>query len=203
MKHSFLSYKDLIDPKRVGRHQSITIFDVDDTLVITSSQIRVKDVNTGKVFSLTPAEFNEFERREELHLDFSDFNNLEILKAGEIIEKIFKVLRKTQMKGRQIGIITARENKNHIHNFLLHHGIAVNLNYIFAVNDPKLKFIKGKTNAEKKSDAFLELIRMGFRDFIFYDDSKENLRAAEDLDSKIDGIRIKTKLVKPEWKVKR
>ncbi len=200
MSKTFLRYQDFIDPKKQGKFQSITIFDVDDTLTVTKSIIRVTDTDTRETFNLTPAEFNEFERHDRHEMDFSDFKNLEVLKAGRIIDKIFKILKETMKKGRRVGIITARDDKNLIYQFLLHHGVVVNPQYIFAINDPALGF-KG-TVAEKKKEAFIEFLRMGFRDFIFYDDDRENLRLAQDLDKQIEGIRIKTKLVIPTWKNK-
>lgn len=196
----FLNYKEFVDPKTKGKFESITIFDVDDTLVVTQSKIRVIDTLTKQEFNLTPAEFNEFEKKTHHDMDFSDFKNLDILKAGRIIDKIFKILQETIDSGRRVGIITARDDRNLIYQFLLHHGVAVNPQYIFAINDPSLGFIGNV--AEKKKSAFIEFIKIGFRDFIFYDDDKENIRIANDLDREIEGIRIKTKQVKPTWKTK-
>lgn len=196
----FLKYQDFIDPKRKQKYESITIFDVDDTLVVTQSKIRVIDNNTGEKFDLTPAEFNEFEKHEHHDMDFSDFKNLDILKGGRIVDKIFKILKETVESGRRVGIITARDSKDLIFQFLSHHGVIVNPNYIFAINDPILNF-KG-TTANKKKQAFLEFIKMGFRDFIFYDDDKENIKIANSINDEIEGIHIKTKLVIPTWKNK-
>lgn len=195
---TFLKYSDFIDPKRQGKYQSITIFDVDDTLIVTKSKIRVTDTSTGETFDLTPAEFNEFEKKSSHQLDFSDFRNLDILKAGRIVDKIFNILKESMEGGRRVGIITARDNQELIFQFLLHHGVVVNKSYIFAINDPRLGFTG--TVAEKKKQAFIELLKQGFRDFIFYDDDKENLRIADSLNGEIEGIRVKTKLVKPTWK---
>lgn len=195
---TFLKYSDFIDPKRQGKYQSITIFDVDDTLIVTNSKIRVTDTNTKETFELTPAEFNEFEKKSHHNMDFSDFRNLDILKAGRIVDKIFKILKESMEGGRRVGIITARDNQELIFQFLLHHGVVVNKSYIFAINDPRLGF--NGSVAEKKKQAFIELLKQGFRDFIFYDDDKENLRIADSLNGEIEGIRVKTKLVKPTWK---
>ena len=167
----FLKYEDFVDPTRKDKYDAITIFDVDDTLVVTKSMIKVMDSKTGEKFELTPAQFNEFEKRPHHQMDFSDFRNLEILKAGDIIEGIFKVLKDTMNRGRRVGIITARDDKDMIFQFLLHHGVVVNPNYIFAINDPRSGF-EG-TVAEKKKQAFIELIKIGFKDFIFYDDDLE------------------------------
>lgn len=195
---TFLKYQDFIEPKRLGKYQSITIFDVDDTLVVTDSKIKVTDTKTKETFELTPAEFNEFEVKSHYDMNYDDFKNLDILKAGKIIDKIFKILKEAMANGRRVGIITARADKELIFQFLYHNGVIVNKNYIFAINDPKLGF-KGST-ANKKKQAFIELLKVGFRDFIFYDDDQANLRIANSLNNEIDGIRIKTKLVKPTWK---
>jgi hypothetical protein len=200
MAKTFLKYQDFVDPQRIGKYQSITIFDVDDTLVVTKSQIRVIDTNTGEKFTLTPAEFNEFEKKSHHKMDFSDFQNLDILKAGNIIENIFSILKKEMSRGGRVGIITARDDRDLIYQFLLHHGVVVNPNYIFAVNDPSLGFTGSV--AEKKKQAFIELIKMGFRDFTFYDDDPENIRIAKQLDGEVEGINIKTKQVKVRWSKK-
>lgn len=196
----FLKYEDFVDPTRKDKYDAITIFDVDDTLVVTKSLIRVVDTDSGEKFELTPAQFNEFEKKNNHQMDFSDFTNLDILKAGKIIDRVFKVLKETMDDGRRVGIITARDNKNLIHQFLLYHGVVVNPNYIFPINDPNLKFTGSV--AEKKKQAFYELVKMGFKDFIFYDDDLENIKLANSINKEIRGVNIKTKHVKPEWKKK-
>jgi hypothetical protein len=195
----FLKYQDFVDPSKKEKYDSITIFDVDDTLVVTQSLIKVIDTRTGEKFELTPAQFNEFDKKHHHQMDYSDFKNLDILKAGKIIEEIFDVLRETMAKGRRVGIITARDDAKMIFQFLIHHNVVVNPKYIFAINDPSLGF-EG-TVAEKKKQAFIELIRIGFRDFIFYDDDLENIKLANSLSKEIEGIKIRTKHVKPEWTI--
>jgi FMN phosphatase YigB (HAD superfamily) len=197
----FLRYEDFVDPARKDKYDAITIFDVDDTLVITKSMIRVVDSKTGEKFELTPAQFNDFEKNPNHEMDFSDFRNLELLKAGKIIEGIFKVLKDTMNRGRRVGIITARDDKDLIFQFLLHHGVVVNPNYIFSINVPRSGF--SGTVAQKKKQAFIELIKIGFKDFIFYDDDLENIRLANSLGNEIKGIKIKTKHVDPEWTSKK
>ena len=45
-----------------NRRKSITIFDVDDTLVVTRSKIKVHNPKTGFSAELTPQEFNTFQK---------------------------------------------------------------------------------------------------------------------------------------------
>ena len=179
-----------------NRMKSITIFDVDDTLVVTRSKIKVHNPKTGFFKELTPQEFNTFKKRPNDKIDFSDFRDIEILKAGKIIEWVFSILRRAIKKGNHVGVITARDDAKLIQQFLSHNGININPNYIFAINDPSLEF-KG-TTSQKKKQAFLKFINMGFNDFTFYDDDHENIKLAKSL-NKESGINMKAKLIKQKW----
>ena len=50
------------------------------------------------------------------------FRDLNILKAGKIIEWVFSILRRTIQKGKAVGIITARDDAKLIQQFLAHNG---------------------------------------------------------------------------------
>jgi hypothetical protein len=176
--------------------KDITIFDIDDTLVITRSKIKVHNPKTGFAADLTPQEFNTFKKRPHDKMDFSDFQSLDILKAGKIIEWVFSILKRTIIKGKPVGIITARDSSSLIQQFLSHNGININPNYIFAINDPGLK-LKGST-AERKKEAFRKFIDMGFTNFTFFDDDRENINLANSL-NKEPGIKMKAKLIKQKW----
>lgn len=179
-----------------NRKRAITIFDVDDTLVVTRSKIKVHNPKTGFSAELTPQQFNTFRKIPNDKMDFSDFQSLDILKAGKIIEWVFSILRRTIQKGKPVGIITARDDAKLIQQFLAHHGININPQYIFAINDPSLGF-KGST-AERKKEAFKKFIEMGFNDFTFFDDDEENIKLAKSL-SREPGIKMKAKLIKSKW----
>jgi len=178
------------------KRNAITIFDVDDTLVVTKSKIKVHNPKTGFSAELTPQEFNTFKTRPNDKMDFSDFQSLDILKAGKIIEWVFSILRRTIQKGKSVGIITARDDSKLIQQFLAHNGININPQYIFAINDTSLGF-KGST-AERKKEAFRKFIEMGFNDFTFFDDDEDNIKLAKSL-SKEPGIKMRAKLIKSKW----
>lgn len=89
---------------------------------------------------MTPKEFNEYKKDPNHVLDFSDFQNPDILKAGKIIDWVMNVLQKTLQVERAVGVITARDSKDLIIDFLLHNGVDINPNFIFAVNDPASGF---------------------------------------------------------------
>jgi len=179
-----------------NRKRAITIFDVDDTLVVTRSKIKVHNPKTGFSAELTPQQFNTFKKRPDDKMDFSDFQNLDILKAGKIIEWVFSILRRAIQRGKPVGIITARDDSKLIQQFLSHNGININPQYVFAINDPKLKF-KGSV-AERKKEAFKKFINMGFSDFTFFDDDEENIKIAKEL-AKETGVKMKAKLIKQKW----
>ena len=194
------SYQNFVNEARLNeaKYQKINIFDVDDTLVVTDSKIKVTDNKTGKVYELTPKEFNEYEAKAHHDLDFSDFGDPDILKAGKIIDWVFNILKATMKKGKRVGIITARGDAQLIYDFLIHHGVDVNPKYIFAINDPKQNFT-AKNIATRKQEAFQRLMDMGFNDFTFFDDDKENIRLAQELDKANPNIKLKTRLIKQKW----
>jgi hypothetical protein len=189
-----LKFSQFITEKWSG--DNITIFDVDDTLTVTAAKIRVHDPKSGKYFEITPKEFNEYQKDPEHVLDFTDFKNPDILKAGRIITWVMSILRNTMATERAVGIITARDDKNLIINFLSHHDIDINPNFIFAINDPKADFTG--SIAERKKQAFKRLIDMGFRNFRFFDDDAENLRLAKELEKEYS-IKMYTKQVRKQF----
>jgi hypothetical protein len=175
----------------------ITVFDVDDTLVVTKSKIKVFNPKTGYEIELTPQEFNTFKTKPHDKFDFSDFRDLEILKGGKIIEWVFNILKRTIAKGKAVGIITARDDAKLIYDFLSHNGVKINPDYIFAINDPSLGFT-GST-AQKKKEAFMKFVQMGFRNFQFFDDDRENIKIANSLNKELPEVKMKATLIKQKW----
>jgi hypothetical protein len=190
-------YNEFIKERWSG--DSITVFDIDDTLIFTSAKIKVHDPETGKYYELTPKEFNDYKKEPSHKLDFSDFKSLDILKAGKIIDWVMKILKDTIKNERAVGIITARDDKQLVIDFLKHNGVDVNPNFIFAINDPESEFKTG-TIADKKQQAFKKFIEMGFKNFKFYDDDEENLRLAKELEG--GDIKMDVEQVKHHFKFK-
>jgi len=180
-----------------SKGKDITVFDVDDTLVVTKSKIKVFNPKTGYEIELTPQEFNTFKTKAYDKFDFSDFRDLEILKGGKIIEWVFNILKRTIAKGKAVGIITARDDAKLIYDFLSHNGVKINPDYIFAINDPSLGFT-GST-AQKKKEAFMKFVQMGFRNFQFFDDDRENIKIANSLNKELPEVKMKATLIKQKW----
>lgn len=184
----------LNEARRPGKpyHGSkILVFDLDDTLVISSAKIKVCNKKTGECYSLTPEEFNTYEKGEHEELNFDEFKSLEIMKAGKLIEYYLKIFKEAYKSKLAVGIVTARDDSKMIHKWLREHvGYRIDYELIFAVNDPIHKF-KGNISDRKKA-AFKELIEMGYNDMQFYDDDDANLKLVKSLEDEYDGINIST-----------
>lgn len=168
----------------------IFIFDLDDTLTITAAKIKVCDKKSGECFSLTPEEFNEYERQEHHELDFDEFKSLEIMKAGKMIDYYLKIFKEAYKMKIAVGVVTARDDREMIYRWLREHvGYRIDKDLIFAVNDPVHGY--GGSISDKKKQAFRELIEMGYTDFQFFDDDDANLRLVKSLEQEHD-VKIAT-----------
>lgn len=161
---------------------TLAIFDLDDSLVVTSAKIKVVNKKDGQVIrELTPAEFNSFEANPRNHaLSFEDFENPDILEQGEMIQNIFRFLKNWYKKGIPISIITARSSSDMVRNFFLKKGINIHPELVIAVNDSKFSFT-GPIE-EKKKQAMISLIEKGFSHLIFFDDHAKNLEEAKSIE---------------------
>jgi len=189
------TYNEFVnEAMRLGKpyHGSkIVVFDLDDTLVITDAKIKVCDKKTGECYALTPEEFNEYETQPHHELDFSDFRSLEVMKAGKLIEYYLKIFKEAYKMKLAVGIVTARDNKQMIYQWLREHvGFRIDGDLIFAVND-KVHGFKGSISDKKKA-AFKELIEMGYNDFQFFDDDDSNLKLVKSLENEYEDIKITT-----------
>ena len=184
-----------INEAKPYKYGKILVFDLDDTIIVSAARIWVKDKLTGEEFSLTPEEFNTFQKKPNQILNFDEFQSLEIMKAGKLINYYFKILKEAYRLKIAIGIVTARDNHKMIYTWLKDHlKTPVDGDLIFAVNDDKHHNFKGDI-AERKKQAFREIIKMGFDDLQFYDDDTANLRLVKSLEKeypiKISTVRAK------------
>ena len=188
-------YQDYLNevnrPGKPYHGSKILVFDLDDTLVISSAKIKVCNKKTGECYSLTPEEFNTYEKGEHEELNFDEFKSLEIMKAGKLIGYYLKIFKEAYRSGIAVGIVTARDDRNMIWTWLREHvGYRIDKDLIFAVNDPIHKY-KGNISDRKKA-AFKDLIEMGYSDMQFYDDDDANLKLVKSLEHEFDGINIST-----------
>jgi FMN phosphatase YigB (HAD superfamily) len=168
----------------------LAVFDLDDTLIISSAKIQVLNRKGAVIKSLTPAEFNFFKMDPKKHsLSFSDFESIDVLREAEFITHVMEKLKDYYKKGVHVCILTARSSSSMIRTFFLENGIDIHPDLVIAVNDPKYGF-KGSI-AQRKSEALRGLITDGYHDFIFFDDNQENLDHAKELEKESD-VKVET-----------
>lgn len=172
------------------KSEKLAVFDLDDTLIISSAMIQVLDINTHKVIkTLTPAEFNFFKPNKKTSLSFSEFEDYEILKKSKFIVEILDKLLAYYKQGVHVAIVTARSNSDMIRRFFLENGIDIHPSLVIAVNDPRHKY--SGNIAQRKKQALHELVEQGYSDFIFFDDNHENLELAKEIEKEKD-VKVKT-----------
>jgi len=185
----FLNEAIKLRPGKPYHGRKIAVFDLDDTIVVSKAKIKVFDPNTGESFELTPEEFNEYEKAPGHQLDFSQFRDLEIMKAGKLIDYYLKILKDAYRSKVAVGIVTARDDREMIFRWLREHiGLRIDKDLVFAVNDPVHGY-RGNI-ADKKKQAFEEIIDMGYRDIQFYDDDKANILLVKSLEKEHPGVEI-------------
>lgn len=180
---------DRITESKPYHGSKIIVFDLDDTLVITSARIHVTDPKSNKTYTLTPEEYNAYQAQANDQLDFSEFRSLDILKAGKLIDYYLKILQEAYRRGIPVSIVTARDNRDLIYQWFKEHiGYPIARTLIYAVTDPVHDF--HGTIADRKKMAFRELIDRGYTDFQFYDDDPENLRLVKSIEAEFPNVRI-------------
>jgi hydroxymethylpyrimidine pyrophosphatase-like HAD family hydrolase len=168
--------------------KTICIFDLDDTLVKTDAKIKVYHKETDDLLhALTPEQYNYFNNLHGHTLDFDDFNDLQILLAGDLMIDNVKILL-AHSKHHPIGIITARSHLNSVLEFIYEKRLPIEENLVFVVNDENSGFFGNV--AERKKQAFERLIGLGYTDFIYYDDNLDNLKSAKSLEEDYANIKI-------------
>lgn len=202
---------DFIEELNERWTDTISVFDVDDTLVFSDNKIGIKE--PGKPIYWVPTdEFAEVRTNlpSGTGFDFSQFSQYKSTFAGITHGKpnthILKILSESIQKGHKIGIITARGNQHAVYyalkNFLRYedelgksHPLPegqFNKTFVFAVGGdhplqlPQFSNEVGSTNDPSKiKSIILQRIfgdTMGFHKIYFYDDDQGNIDKVEALD---------------------
>lgn len=182
------SLKDYIgDKMTVGGTYSdrILLFDIDDTLIHSDAKINI--MKDGEVIKeITPAEYNYYRLKEGESFDYSDFRSYDTL-VKSIMLPFWNTLKKEYRKGTHIGLLTAREDADMFKKFCLAKGIDIKDELIFATGD---NYYSGSVE-ERKTQAIERLYKVGYRTFIFFDDSETNLQKVKEMEKKLP-IKIHT-----------
>ena len=209
------NFKTFLKEKESG---NITVFDLDDCLIFSTSKIRYK-IPKGDWQESTTSDWVNVRTKlpkgtEYDFSDFEDFNKTVQSISGEKPNmKVMKELDKAVNSGDKIGILTARGNQRAVLLGLKSILIYKNANgelkpipraqfrkkYIFAVTDPK--FLdqldvqdKNETSIEQLKALVLQNIfgdTMGFSNITFYDDDPKTIKWIQKLkDTRIKAVKV-------------
>ena len=169
------------NPLNEADSKKLRVFDFDDTLVQTNSNIYIKHKD-GKESKLTPGEYAVYEPKDSDKFDFSDF---EKVKQPQEIKGVTRLLKNiVRVGGSEIVILTARAAYKPIKKYLSDIG----LKDIFVV-------ALADANPQKKADWIENKIKDGVNDVFFIDDSHKNVSAVKALSKKYPNISLKVKHV--------
>lgn len=169
----------------------LLVFDLDDTLIRSKANVVVN--RGGREIRLTPEEYNTYKWQEGDVVDYSQFRSDKILDSAEMT-KYWRTLEREYKKGTHICILTARGDADMVWRFFKRKGIEIKNELVIAVEDPK--FGLAGTVAQKKQEAIESLVDLGYRTFVFFDDSQENLDHAKSLEMEFSRLGVKIKTVK-------
>jgi len=161
--------------------KALKVFDFDDTLVKTESNIYVIHAD-GTEDTLTPSEYAKYTQQPGDKFNFSDFNRM--LKKPNPINRNIRLLKKaSQNPLNKVTILTARGMAFPIRYFLKHkYGLDI---YVVALGD---------ANPQKKADWIEDHIKKGYDDIFFMDDSLKNIEAVDKLKAKYPEIKLEVRL---------
>jgi hypothetical protein len=169
------------NPLNEADTKKLRIFDFDDTLVKTNSNIYIKHKD-GKESKLTPGEYAIYEPKSDDKFDFSDF---EKVKQPQEIKGVTRLLKNiVRVGGSEIVILTARAAYKPIKKYLS--DIGLEDIYVVALAD---------ANPQKKADWIENKIKDGVEDVFFIDDSHKNVQAVKALSKKYPNITLKVRHV--------
>jgi len=166
------------------------IFDFDDTLVKTDAKVHV--YKAGKFLkSLTPEEFNYYQKAPDEDIDVSEFKDPRIIMRAKPF-KMWPALQNmdTAIKqGRstsEIFILTARSPiaKTPIYNFFQRNGINIPEDHIITIGDDI-----GEISIPEEKRKVLTMLASQYDDLTFFDDNPENIKLAQEIG------KIRTRLI--------
>ena len=157
--------------------KKVRIFDFDDTLVKTDSNVYVTQAN-GRSLKLTPGEYAVYDPKPGDQFNFSDF---ERVNNPQLIKQNVLMLKQQAQEGKKIVILTARGAYLPIKRFFQRLKLEP---YVVALGD---------SDPQKKADYVEELIQKGYNDIAFIDDSLKNTNAVDALRHKYPSIKLTTK----------
>lgn len=170
------------------KSEKIVLFDLDDTLIKSKAKIYVLNDQNEVIRKLTPAQYNYYRLKDGQHFNYDEFDNEEILNNSKFM-KLWNTLKDFYNAGINVGIVTAREDKEMLIRFFLRNGVDINRYLVFAIGGQECKF-KGRIQ-DRKRQVIEHLSARGYKNFLFYDDNKDNLDEIAKMRDRI-GVKIET-----------
>ena len=164
--------------------KKLRVFDLDDTLVKTTSFVYVTHKNGSKE-KLSPGQYAVYKERPGDSFDYTDFQHIS---NPKLIKGYVELLRRMVNAGgnRKVYILTARSAYRPVYNFIKDLGIQ-------GVEVIAL----GDANPESKADWIENQIKTsGYDDIFFVDDSPKNVEAVRKRLQKYPNIKKKVQLAK-------
>lgn len=166
----------------------VLIFDIDDTLIKSDAKVYVR--KDGKVVrELNSDEYNFYKLQPGESYSYEEFGDIKKMLSAEI-KPYFNTMKREYGKGVHISILTARANKNMIHDFFIKKaGIDIHPDLIFTTGDDQ----SNCTISEKKAKCIKTLVNYGYRTLIFFDDNVDNLREVKSMGNE---LKVKVHIIK-------
>ena len=154
----------------------LVVFDIDDTLVHTSTKVKVmKDRKVAR--ELNSHEFTNYKLKDGEEFDFQNFRNAkEFFDNAKPILPMMNQLKRDINRGNKVVMVTARADFDDKELFLdtfRKYGINMNKVHVYRAGN-----MKGGSIEENKKTIIKSLMDKGnFGKVIMYDDSKANLNS--------------------------
>ena len=167
----------------LNEDKKLRIFDFDDTLVKTKSFVYVTHSN-GKTDKLTPGQYAVYVKKAGDTFDYKDFERVNEPEA--IIGYTNLLKRFVNSEGqRKVTILTARGAYQPVKDYLKDIGLSGI--YVVALGD---------SDPQKKAKYIEDMIKKGYDDVFFIDDSAKNVAAVQQLERKYPDVKFRIQLAK-------
>ncbi len=185
---------------------SLSIFDIDDTLFSTTTQVFVK--KDGKVVEkLTPAQFNVYKLKPGEEFDFAQFRSSKVFSdTAKPIQTVFKTAKKMITRFRanpnkRIIVVTARADLDDKHLFLdtfRKYGFDVGQVHIYRAGNIKAP------GAEAKKQIIRDQMKGGKYSIVrMFDDAKANLDKFIELHTEFPKVNFEAFLIHEDGRITR
>ncbi len=155
----------------------LVLFDLDDTLFITTACVKVVDSTGNERARLSSSDYNTYSLKADEHFDYSEFRDADKFAAESIPnEKMLWLLQEYVCSGFDVRVLTARADFDCKHTFLTaleESGIPIDRIHIHRSGN-----LPTGTTVEKKITWVKRYVEHNdYKTIMMYDDSLQNLEA--------------------------